>query len=478
MKSKQYLAYTLLAIICLIFISIFSWNTSPLYHGRWEGMDSAVFKLIGHYWSEGLIPYVEIWDQKGPLIHAINAFGYILTGNYYGIFIIQFVSLYVTSIYIFKSLQFAYQYISSIFLTTFIILSLSINYEGGNLVEEYLLPFIALSYYFLLCFTLNGWKNRKQLFMFCILVGLSLAFSLFTRLTNCIGLCASELVICIWAILDKRYKLFAGIAVSSLIGFMAISIPIIIYFYYYNALSEMWYGTFIYNVEYATSMSNISKTPGFFMTSLNCFILLFVSLVLFVNRYFREGFLWIMSALLPFVWFLNGANYPHYGMIVFQYLPISCILIRYYIKENHHSIRFKCFVYITFGIIITTCICVRAYKYRNVFTYGDVINRDSYVNIICQKYNINKESLLLYNFTGKDYLEENIKPAVRFFYLHDFLISNGSSIEQKIYNSLAESDVEWIIAKGGVNNIVINKYVNDHYEIIDNENDITVFKLK
>ena len=478
MSIKKFLTYFFFAFICLSFVFVFSWSTSPFYEGRWEGMDSTVFKIIGRYWAEGLIPYVDIWDQKGPLIHAINAFGYMLTGNYNGIIFIQFTSLFITSIFVFKSLQLTFRYNLSLLLTSFIILSLSINYDGGNLVEEYLLPFISLSYYILLKYTLSGLKSTKHILIFSFLVGLSLAFSLFTRLTNALGLCASELIVCTWTLFDKRYRLFVGIVCFTIIGFMVISTPILLFFFHNDALSEMWYGTFTYNVEYAASMSNVPKSAGFFITSFNCFVLLFSSLILLVKKHFREGIMWLASAILPMVWFLNGANFPHYGMIVFQYLTISYVLISHYTNEYHNSYQFKSRVLIIIGFMVTICICIRIYKFKDVITCCNDLNKESYVNIICHKYHINKESLLLYNYSGKECYEEEIKPAMRFFYLHDFLISNGPSIEKKMLNSLAGSNIEWIIAKGGIKHTDIRNYVDNHYIKIDDENGIIVYELK
>ena len=62
--------------------------TSFLYE-NWFPLDSAIFQIIGKGWVEEKIPYVDLWDQKGPLIYFINAFGYWLTGNQTGIFFIE-----------------------------------------------------------------------------------------------------------------------------------------------------------------------------------------------------------------------------------------------------------------------------------------------------------------------------------------------------------------------------------------------------
>lgn len=478
MRLRPLFPYLLIFVACLAFVTIFSWTTSPIYGGQFEGIDSAVYKLVGKFWAEGLLPYVDIWDQKGPLIHAIDALGYKCFGSDLGIFFIQLISLYVTAIFTFKSLKLSYAILPSLLLTCFVVLSLSINYDGGNLVEEYLLPFISVSYYYLLKYTISTNQEKSYLFLFCFWVGLSLAFSLFTRLTNALGVCASEFVICVALLYLRRYKILITGVLSTLLGFVVIVIPVIAYFYCNSALNEMWYGTFEYNLEYAASLSSSGSSLLYFVTNyVNCFILIIVALLLVLKRRVFEGVLWMFSALLPLVWFIKGAAFAHYGMIVFQYLCISLVLLKYYFKNrNNDNLLIKSTICIIV-IFVTMGISVRAYYAKNVFVNPDKQKPESYIERVCKKYHINKSSVILYNFPGPEYIENSIKPGMRFFYLHDFLMSHGSSIEPKMLKSFADSKINWIIAKDGVNNKKMEEYVNKHYSVIENEANVIVYKL-
>ena len=476
MKFKALLLYILLLFACIAFVCIFSWTTSPTYGGQFEGTDSAVFKVVGKYWAEGYCPYVDLWDQKGPLIHAINALGYKLLGSDLGVFYIQVTSLYITVLFIFKSLKLAYAIVPSFLLTCFIILSLSIDYDGGNLVEEYLLPLITITYYFLLKHLIKTRQENTDLFLFFIFVGLSLAFSLFTRLTNALGLCASEFVICIFLLHKRKYKIFIAGALYTLLGFILITVPIISYFYYNNALNEMWYGTFGYNLEYAVSLTNNSGSLFYFITSyFNCFALIAIALCLSIRKKTHESSLWIMTALLPLAWFIKGAGFSHYGMIVFQYLCISFVLLRYHFNSQTILSRI---LSISIVSMTTVGICVRAKYSKNVFLNAYGQKQESHIKKICQKYRVNKNSLILYNYPAPEYIVNDIKPGMRFFYLHDFLMTQGGSIEPKMLKSLSESKVEWIIAKEDVKNKRLKDYIGNHYNLIENDANVVVYKLK
>ena len=64
-------------VICLFIIStitilILSTSTSFLY-SYYEQLDSIVFQQIGKEWLNGVLPYRDIWDLKGPLIFLLNA---------------------------------------------------------------------------------------------------------------------------------------------------------------------------------------------------------------------------------------------------------------------------------------------------------------------------------------------------------------------------------------------------------------------
>ncbi len=55
--------------------------------------DQAMFSIIGDNWAHGLLPYVDTWDSKGPIIFFVNMLGHLLAPGEYGIFILQVLNL-------------------------------------------------------------------------------------------------------------------------------------------------------------------------------------------------------------------------------------------------------------------------------------------------------------------------------------------------------------------------------------------------
>lgn len=75
-------------------------------------------------------------------------------------------------------------------------------------------------------------------------------------------------------------------------------------------------------------------------------------------------------------------------------------------------------------------------------------------------------------------MKGNIKPPIRFFFLHDFLIHNGKSIEKKILTDLEKVKVEWIIATGDIQSSIIKEYVDINYKKVCTRNSCVLYKLK
>lgn len=78
-------------IVSLLFNLLFCPCTSPLWN-RLIG-DQAMFSIIGENWANGLLPYVNTWDSKGPLIFFFNMLGHKIASGENGIFILQVLNL-------------------------------------------------------------------------------------------------------------------------------------------------------------------------------------------------------------------------------------------------------------------------------------------------------------------------------------------------------------------------------------------------
>ena len=330
-RLPYYLGSLLLAFL---FCLRFSITTSFLFNI--QGEDSAMFYLMGKSWTEGYLPYVSLWDHKGPLIFFINSLGHLLTGTKLGVFIIQTVSLSFFVYFTFLTFRKRFSDLASAGLVVTSLFWLGCSYEGGNLTEEYLLPFLALSIYL----TYNWLEqckdgNKEHNPWNAFLLGFILGFSFLTRLTNALGSCGMMLGIGLILLVNQRWKNLLWNVVAYVAGFLVITAPFVIYFQAHGALHEMMFGTILYNltnVEF-TANKTIANGPGatnfikFCILAINSLGLILVSLYsfIFVKEKRESALVWFLASLFLSLWFLKSNMSAHYRTLAVPFFTVLII---------------------------------------------------------------------------------------------------------------------------------------------------------
>ena len=97
--------------------------------------------------TEGLVPYRDLFDHKGPLLYLIQYAGAALTpGSYTGLWILELLNMMATMALMLPACACMSRRRSSAVLAvmlSFLVCGRRL-YEGGNLTEEYAMPWIAL----------------------------------------------------------------------------------------------------------------------------------------------------------------------------------------------------------------------------------------------------------------------------------------------------------------------------------------------
>ena len=133
-SRKAILFHATIFLISVLFLYFFSYSTSPRYN--FWGNDSAIFQVVGKCWAEGLLPYAEIFENKGALIFLIDALGWKIFPRY-GIFLLQMPFMYLSLLLMWRSLELYWsgKLLTAIFLLT-ILFRASVMVDG-NRTEEY-----------------------------------------------------------------------------------------------------------------------------------------------------------------------------------------------------------------------------------------------------------------------------------------------------------------------------------------------------
>lgn len=251
------LHYTLLAAAVAAFLLVFSVTTSPLTPGYFGG-DSAVFQLLGRAWANGKVIYRDLFDHKGPLIFFIDMLGERLSPGRTGIILLQAVFGCATAFGLYETARLRFSPMASLGLALGSLFCLVTWYgDGGNMTEEYCLPFLTWSLYFVVRYGLAPEGDHPPLW--AALYGAAFAACVLTRLTNAICLSVWVLCIVVHLVVSKRYQNLLKNAAGFLAGFLLLTLPFVVYFAANGALGAFWFGTIGMNVSVADANTELEQ---------------------------------------------------------------------------------------------------------------------------------------------------------------------------------------------------------------------------
>ena len=252
---ERALSYALLTAAVTAFLLVFSVTTSPLTPGFY-GNDSAVFQLLGRAWKDGRVVYRDLFDHKGPVIFFIDMLGERLLPNRTGIFLIQILFGTATVFGLYETARIRFRPAASLGIALYCLFCLVTWYgDGGNMTEEYCLPFLSWSLYFVVRYGLDSERPHPPLWAF--FYGITFAVCLLTRLTNAICLCVWVLAIVLHLVLTKRWKNLFANAGAFLAGLILVVLPFVLYFSLHSALDDFWFGMIGLNLSVVSGRSEM-----------------------------------------------------------------------------------------------------------------------------------------------------------------------------------------------------------------------------
>ena len=91
------------AWILVSFAFVWTFSASTSFRYSLLGGDSSVFQVMGKYWLEGVVPYKDLFDHKGPIVYVVNALGYAIYPRS-GIMVPQIIFLYLSCLFIWRAM--------------------------------------------------------------------------------------------------------------------------------------------------------------------------------------------------------------------------------------------------------------------------------------------------------------------------------------------------------------------------------------
>ena len=287
----------------------------------------------------GGLPYLSVWDHKGPLIYYIDATGLAFYQNlWWGVWIIEFLFIFLSLILGFTLLNQLYGFLPAIIGSISWITILGFFIGGGNFTEEYgiLFQFIIL---YLFYKSECGKDNFKTGYL---LMGVATGL-IFLLKPNLIGISLTILIYLAAITIIYKNEVTSLKKIKYFVtGFIALIVPFCIIFFIQGNFFDFIDQFFFYNIIYSSS-DLFSKVLAFkhLVSAISAFNLVFIILVSYIfaiivikqtqNNNIYKKFLIILLINLPIEFVLisySGEQYKHYYMSL---LPIISIFIGFFV---------------------------------------------------------------------------------------------------------------------------------------------------
>ncbi len=238
-KLKKYLPFVLPCLAYVFFVVL----DNRLLPGIAGAGDTALFATFGHAWLQGVLPYVDLFDHKGPAIFFVNMLGVAMGQGFeqieLGIVLLEVLfgaAWLALAFWLFRKNP---TYGLWTLLTSIVVLMRDAH-NGGNFTEEYCLVFAMAC---VVAFFSQNISLRWQFFLY----GLCGAATFLFRMNNAIV----PFMVCIFSFCQLRtFAQWKDAFVAALVGFLIVMAPSLLYFYAHDALSLLIDAALRYNFTY------------------------------------------------------------------------------------------------------------------------------------------------------------------------------------------------------------------------------------
>lgn len=478
--------YLLFCFFLSFFVLFLCTKNSPLYEfNTW--VDAQSFFTMGRGWLNGLLPYRDLFDHKGPFLYFLYLIAaFFDSSSMFFVFVLEVLSMSVFTYFSGKIMDFFVSekrkyYLLPIFLTMIVS---SVSFEAGGSAEEFCLPLLMVSFYHLLLFFQREELSFKHLFINGLFAGI-IAMIKYNLLGFHFVWIAT--IFFVYFFKKKRKKAFCSIPIF-LIGMLLPILVFVFYFYSQGALQKFLDVYITYNVTGYSGKMHVSFFSRIYQIILialsavkgNVFLYLFFFLgIAFVwkdSSFFKEKYMkwdYIFLASIFLVGILYGlVFYPYYilPMSIFSILGLL-----YISNPSLQALQEKSFPIVS-GILVLLFLLQSpnlmnpslTKKHLAQYAFRDIIQKEEH------------PTLLNYGFLdGGFYMASSVLPNVYYFQQN-----NGKAREEiKAYQkeAIEKKSVQFVVTR----EVLDNKdwsWLEENYRLTKSwyqgiGDDIEVFKL-
>lgn len=441
----------------ILIVSPFVFLTNP-FHGV-PGTDSSIFIYVARGLQHGIMPYRDVFDQKGFLIYLIDYVG-VLIGGVCGLWLLDGICLLIGIFIMWKILQCCigcipqgHEHESKIRCSALglILLFYHVVACGGNMPEMWIVVFAGMAWMLVV----------QSIVLSRVTVGALLGMGICLALIGLLkfNMLAVAVPVGIVALTDGgrigvKFKERVRNLFAVLVGLAVVFVPVVIWFFVNDALDDFFEVYVIYNAKYASILREMRSGNIFDYTGRAFWPVVFVVVVniYMINVFHRKKerreidarpiwiswlnllFLVISFGLILF----SGASHRYYGPI----LP-ACIILIWFILN-----RFKLKPPVTAGILIFCLLAVSGLAFMR--NSGDTKSQYIHLRDIGEKIGlIGSNSVLVLGCDCHAYWVLDAWCPTRFPF-QGTIGYCSQRYKQQIIDDIRSCKAEWIVEPKGV----------------------------
>ncbi len=259
-KVRQWLALGMAMLTAFLVMAICS-RTSFLYPFM-DGVDQNCFMTVGKGMMNGLVPYRDLFEQKGPLLYFLHGLAWLISHDtWIGVYLLESLFLGVFLWYYWKIWNlYGYRRSSMAWMPLLAVLvTVASSFASGDNVEEYCITLMAVNLYDYLKYLKQYPQNKGHMDRRTLLVNGTLAGCVLWMKYTMLGfwfVWMATVFFCL--LLQKKWKEAFLDCIWFLAGMLGIAtIPWVIYFGIHGAIGDWLYAYFYCNI-FAYSSADVT----------------------------------------------------------------------------------------------------------------------------------------------------------------------------------------------------------------------------
>ncbi len=320
----------LLLLLAAIIVTICS-QSSPLYpFNTW--VDVNCFFTVGKSMLFGKVPYRDLYEQKGPLLYALYALAYPISHrSFLGVWLLEIAAAFAFLCFSACTIR---QIIGRksplvVILSSVIVYTVPAFFKGGS-AEELCLPLLMMA----VCYgTASIKQNRDLSIREALLIGISSGAVLWIKYSM-LGFYLGFILVPIWRMVrEKRIRQMLYLLLIIVAGISLISLPVLLYFGFNGAISDLWTAYFYNNIFlYGNSSSlngmvhNLLSGAASMLTFNDSTILLTLLAVIILIHEKSYTYAWFVCLCFLFTFllvYIGGITWIYYSEILCVLIPVG-----------------------------------------------------------------------------------------------------------------------------------------------------------